>query len=105
MSDGRSPFETVIDAVDWASRSAEPTPSRGDYAVARRAEEATDFAGTRAQARAFRGAIIARVSAGRHRAIRADTERFNEPVTTRDMRAIHRHVSRWQAPGFLRRRY
>ena len=26
MSDGRSPFETVIDAVDWASRSAEPTP-------------------------------------------------------------------------------
>lgn len=44
MSDGRSPFETVIDAVDWASRSAEPTPSRGDYAVAGRAEEATDFA-------------------------------------------------------------
>jgi hypothetical protein len=71
VSDGRSPFETVIDAVDWASRSAEPTPSRGDYAVAGRAEEATDFAGDAARVGALLPAIIARVRAGIDRAIRA----------------------------------
>ena len=60
VSDGRSPFETVIDAVDWASRSAKPTPSRSDYAVAHRAEEATDFAGSSARRRTFLPAIIAR---------------------------------------------
>jgi len=57
-----------------------------DYWVASASQEVPHFAGTRAQTRAFRGAIIARISARRDRAIRADLGRLAKSRVAVDMR-------------------
>jgi len=49
--------------TDEVSASRQSTASHSDYALACRAEEATDFAGSSARREAFRTGIIARVPA------------------------------------------